>query len=202
MTYTYFRACGRVKTPSVKERFLKEERGFTLTEMMVTIMIMIVVFFALYSIFDMSLRVFSFGNNKVEAVENARLGLEKMEREIRAAIQSTADASILRPTVRSTPRRFCLGPQTPSAMRSVRAVKRDDRVLHPLRVHNLQADRRDDPSNAVVHRLSVSTFVQDAIRPTQALSWQFRGGERSCSRRAKHHLPQATALRLPPPKRR
>jgi hypothetical protein len=33
----------------------------------------------------MSLRVFSFGNNEVEAAESARLGLEKMEREIRAA---------------------------------------------------------------------------------------------------------------------
>jgi hypothetical protein len=43
------------------------------------------VMFALYSIFDMSIRVFSFGNDKAEAAENARLGLEKMEREIRAA---------------------------------------------------------------------------------------------------------------------
>jgi prepilin-type N-terminal cleavage/methylation domain-containing protein len=64
---------------------LREEAGFTLSEMMVTMLVMLVVLFALYSIFDMSIRVFSFGNNKVEAVENARLGLEKMEREIRAA---------------------------------------------------------------------------------------------------------------------
>jgi prepilin-type N-terminal cleavage/methylation domain-containing protein len=69
----------------VGERVLREESGFTLPEMLVTMMIMIIVLFALYSIFDMSLRVFSFGNDKVEAVENARLGLEKMEREIRAA---------------------------------------------------------------------------------------------------------------------
>jgi type II secretory pathway component PulJ len=69
---------------TVNERFLREE-GFTLPEVLVTTMIMIMVLFALYSIFDMSLRVFSFGNNKVEAVENARLGLEKMEREIRGA---------------------------------------------------------------------------------------------------------------------
>jgi Tfp pilus assembly protein PilW len=66
-------------------RLLRDERGFTLPEMMVTIMIMIMVFFSLYSIFDMSLRVFSFGNDKAEAAQNARLGLEKMEREIRAA---------------------------------------------------------------------------------------------------------------------
>lgn len=54
-------------------------------EMSVTIVIMMVVLFALYSIFDMSLRVFAFGNDKVEATQSARLGLERMEREIRAA---------------------------------------------------------------------------------------------------------------------
>lgn len=67
------------------KRLLSEEGGFTLPEMLVTITIMMTVLFALYSIFDMSIRVFSFGNDKVEAVENARLGLEKMEREIRDA---------------------------------------------------------------------------------------------------------------------
>jgi prepilin-type N-terminal cleavage/methylation domain-containing protein len=69
----------------VRVRLLREERGFTLPEMLVTMVMMVIVLFALYSIFDMSLRVFSFGNDKTEAVENARLGLEKMEREIRAA---------------------------------------------------------------------------------------------------------------------
>jgi Tfp pilus assembly protein PilW len=69
----------------VKQRLLNEQDGFTLAEMMVTMVIMIMVFFALFSIFDMSIRVFSFANDKVEAVENARLGLQKMEREIRAA---------------------------------------------------------------------------------------------------------------------
>jgi prepilin-type N-terminal cleavage/methylation domain-containing protein len=64
---------------------LREEGGFTLPEVLVAMTLMVVVLFALYSIFDMSIRVFGFGNDKVEAVENARLGLEKMEREIRAA---------------------------------------------------------------------------------------------------------------------
>ena len=68
-------------------RFLKDERGFTLSEMLITIMIMSVVLLALSSMFQMSLRVFSYGNNKVEAVESARVGLEKMEREIRQAHQ-------------------------------------------------------------------------------------------------------------------
>jgi prepilin-type N-terminal cleavage/methylation domain-containing protein len=69
----------------VRGRILRDESGFTLTEMLVTMMIMTTVMFALYSIFDMSLRVFAFGNDKTEAVENARLGMAKMEREIRAA---------------------------------------------------------------------------------------------------------------------
>ncbi len=68
----------------MRKRLLRGQDGFSLAEMMVTIVIMIVVLFALYSIFDTSIRVFKFGNDKVEAVENARLGLAKMEREIRA----------------------------------------------------------------------------------------------------------------------
>ena len=66
-------------------RILEKEGGFTLPEMLVTMVVMLAVMFALYNIFDMSIRVFVFGNDKVEAVENARLGLERMEREIRAA---------------------------------------------------------------------------------------------------------------------
>lgn len=70
---------------AVRGRFLQDESGFTLVEVLVTMTLMLVVLSALYSIFDMSLRVFSQGNNEVEATDNARLGLEKMEREIRAA---------------------------------------------------------------------------------------------------------------------
>lgn len=67
------------------KRLLREQAGFTLVEVLVTAMLMIMVMFALYSIFDMSIRVFSFGNDKLEATENARIGLEKMSREIRSA---------------------------------------------------------------------------------------------------------------------
>lgn len=67
------------------KRLVEEQKGFTLAEVLVTMLMMLTVMFALYSIFDMTLRVFSFGNDKVEAVENARIGMERMEREIRAA---------------------------------------------------------------------------------------------------------------------
>lgn len=64
---------------------MREEGGFTLVEMLVTILVMMTVMFALYSIFDMSLRVYGIGNDKVEATENARIGLDKIARELRAA---------------------------------------------------------------------------------------------------------------------
>ena len=53
--------------------------------MTVTMMVMIIVMFGLYSIFDMSLRVYGVGNDKVEATQNARMGLDKISRELRAA---------------------------------------------------------------------------------------------------------------------
>lgn len=72
---------------------LKEEGGFTLAEMLVTMTMVITVLFALYSIFDMSLRVFNHSNDKVEAVETARVALERMEREIRMAYPRDKAAS-------------------------------------------------------------------------------------------------------------
>lgn len=66
-------------------RILREEKGFTLPELLVTMLVMLTVFFALHSIFDMSIKVFRFGNDKTEAVENARLAMARMEREIRGA---------------------------------------------------------------------------------------------------------------------
>lgn len=66
-------------------RLRREEGGFTLPELLVAMMLMLTAMFALYSIFDMSLRIFSFGNDRTEAVEQARAGLERMDRELTAA---------------------------------------------------------------------------------------------------------------------
>ena len=74
-----------MRIDGARGRFLREESGFTLPELMTTMVVMLLVLFALYNLFDTGLRIFSFGNNKMEATENARVGLEKMEREIRAA---------------------------------------------------------------------------------------------------------------------
>ncbi len=74
-----------MRTVVVRKRLLKDESGFTLAEVAVTTTIMIIVLFALHSMFEMSLKVYSYGNNKVEAVETSRVAMEKMEREIRQA---------------------------------------------------------------------------------------------------------------------
>jgi prepilin-type N-terminal cleavage/methylation domain-containing protein len=66
-------------------RFLRDQSGFTLPELLVTMTMMVTVLFALCSIFDTSVRIFRYGSDELKAVENARLGLERMEREIRAA---------------------------------------------------------------------------------------------------------------------
>ena len=89
----HVRARGAVRARSVRERFLREEGGLTMVEMMITVLVMVPVLMALYSIFDMSVRSYMIGNNKTEAVQSARLGLEKMEREIRAAYP--VDASVV-----------------------------------------------------------------------------------------------------------
>jgi prepilin-type N-terminal cleavage/methylation domain-containing protein len=74
-----------VRTLSTRERFLKDETGFTLPEVLVTTIIMSFILLALAALFDASLKVYSFGNNKLEAVESARVAMDKMEREIRQA---------------------------------------------------------------------------------------------------------------------
>jgi type II secretory pathway component PulJ len=61
------------------------EAGFTLVEVMVASTMMFAVLFALYAIFDVSVRAFGYGGDRVQAVGDARLALDKMEREIRAA---------------------------------------------------------------------------------------------------------------------
>jgi prepilin-type N-terminal cleavage/methylation domain-containing protein len=52
----------------------RDERGFTLVEALVAMLVMVAVMFALYAIFDAGVRVLRFGNDKTEAVESARIG--------------------------------------------------------------------------------------------------------------------------------
>lgn len=66
-------------------RGLSREEGFTLAEVLVAMVMMAVVLFALYAMFDASVRIFGAGRDRAEASQAARLGLARMTREIRAA---------------------------------------------------------------------------------------------------------------------
>jgi type II secretory pathway component PulJ len=68
-----------------RRSFWRDETGFTLVEVLVSAMMMFGVLFALYAIFDVSVRAFGYGGDRLETVGNARLALGRMEREIRAA---------------------------------------------------------------------------------------------------------------------
>ena len=63
----------------------RDTTGFTLVEVLVSAMMLFAVLFALYAIFDVSVRTFGYGRDRLESIENARLALGKMEREIRSA---------------------------------------------------------------------------------------------------------------------
>ena len=71
--------------PRPRRPFLAGESGFTLAEALVAMTMMTVVLFSLYAVFDTTVRVYDLAGEDLEAAENARLGLSRMEREIRAA---------------------------------------------------------------------------------------------------------------------
>ena len=68
-----------------RRRLWKEAKGFTLVEVLVAATMMFGVLFALHAIFDVSVRAFGYGGDRLETLGNARLALGRMEREIRAA---------------------------------------------------------------------------------------------------------------------
>ncbi len=78
-------------------KVFRGEGGFTLVEALVAMLVMVAVMFALYAIFDAGVRIFRFGNDKAEAVESARIGMERMERELRAAYpySRTSDGGVV-----------------------------------------------------------------------------------------------------------
>ena len=99
-------------------RRLSENAGFTLVEVLVSATMMFAVLFALYGIFDVSVRAFGYGRDRIEAVGSARLALGRMEREIRAAYPYDPTAT--------PPKRYLfldpLNPTTPAVPTSTRIV--------------------------------------------------------------------------------
>lgn len=69
----------------MRGNLLRDESGFTLPEVLVSMVVMAAVLFALYALFDTSVEVFGAGRDRLEVVQSARLGLARIERELRAA---------------------------------------------------------------------------------------------------------------------
>ena len=79
-------------------RLPAREDGFTLPEVLVAMVRTAAVLLALYAVFDASVRVFGAARGNAEAAQAARLGLARMEREIRAAYprdRAGGDATLL-----------------------------------------------------------------------------------------------------------
>ncbi len=81
-----------VSAPVSGRRLLVDESGFTLVEALVAATVMTAVLFSLYAVFDATVRVFEVAGDELEATENARLGMARMEREIRAAYPQAGGA--------------------------------------------------------------------------------------------------------------
>ena len=60
-----------------EKAYRKEAKGFTLVEVLVAATMMFAMLFALYAIFDVSVRAFGYGGDRLEAIGNARLALEQ-----------------------------------------------------------------------------------------------------------------------------
>ncbi len=74
------------------------EGGYTLPEAFVAMVMTAAVLLALYAVFDASVRVFGVARGNAEAAQGARIGLARMEREIRAAYprdKAGGDATLL-----------------------------------------------------------------------------------------------------------
>ena len=79
-------------------RRLARQEGFTLPEALVAMVMRAAVLLALYAVFDASVRIFGAARANAEAAQEARIGLARMEREIRAAYprdEAGGDATLL-----------------------------------------------------------------------------------------------------------
>jgi prepilin-type N-terminal cleavage/methylation domain-containing protein len=71
-------------------RFAGDQRGFTLTELLVVVAILGIMLAALVSVQMQGLQAYLIGSHRVEAQQNGRVALELMVRELRSATAVTA----------------------------------------------------------------------------------------------------------------
>lgn len=69
----------------MKNNLIKNNQGFTLTELLIAIVISLLIFLIVSSTFILNQRVFRKSNIKAELAQNARISIDLMTREIRQA---------------------------------------------------------------------------------------------------------------------
>lgn len=69
------------------------QAGFSLVELLITALILTVVLFAIYLMYETNMTTATWGNKKAEVQQNARVALDMMEREIRMAGYNPSSAA-------------------------------------------------------------------------------------------------------------
>jgi len=73
------------------KKLIKNLSGFTLTELLITITILVIVTGAVYGGYSLSQKAYSNGEASAEITQNGRVIIERMNREIRQAKEITGD---------------------------------------------------------------------------------------------------------------
>lgn len=76
----------------------KNQKGFTLLEVLITSSIFVTVLFAVYTTFESSQKTVTWGGNKIEVQQTARVAMGMMANEIRTAGYDPSNAMTLVPT--------------------------------------------------------------------------------------------------------
>ncbi len=74
-------------------RWLDNQRGFTLTELMIAVAVITIVLAGVFAVQQEGLQAYLWGSNRVETQQNARVALDLMTREIRSAASITTITS-------------------------------------------------------------------------------------------------------------
>lgn len=73
----------------MKPSLLRDQRGLSLIEVMITTVLVAVVFAAAFSLFDRGVWSFRAGDSQIDLQQHLRIGMDRLTREIRTALQLT-----------------------------------------------------------------------------------------------------------------
>ncbi|KKQ61327.1 MAG: hypothetical protein US81_C0007G0007 [Parcubacteria group bacterium GW2011_GWE2_38_18] len=75
-------------------RNIYKEKGFTLTEIVVSISLFLVIILMVSSIYSMVQKAYNQGSNEAELLQNARVTLDRMSRELRQSVKIVTDLPV------------------------------------------------------------------------------------------------------------